>query len=218
MMQEPGSAAARAYEHIRDGIIEGRYETGEMLGESGLASELSMSRTPIRSALVRLQDEQWITIYPKRGALVKGLGDRAISDLSDTRYILESAAVQRADSSQIEALAEKLAQQITEQQAALEARDVRGFVDLTTAFHRSFVEVCGNQVLLELSDRLADRQRYMLFKLGPKLLEQCQLILDEHRELVEALQAADPARFAETLRRHINDVHTERVAPLAPVP
>ncbi|GAB2564034.1 GntR family transcriptional regulator [Leucobacter ruminantium] len=218
MAHEPESAAVRAYEHIRDGIIEGRYETGEMLGESGLAAELSMSRTPIRAALVRLQEEQWITVYPKRGALVKGLSDRAISDLSDTRYILESAAVQRADGSQIAALTAMLTEQIAEQQAALEAQDVHRFVDLTTAFHRSFVEVCGNQVLLELSDRLADRQRYMLFKLEARLLEQCQLILDEHRELVHSLQAGDPARFAESLRKHINDVHTERVAPLSKLP
>ncbi|WP_449276638.1 GntR family transcriptional regulator [Leucobacter sp. GX24907] len=214
MVQDPESAAVRAYEHIRDGIIEGRYRTDDMLGESGLAAELSLSRTPIRSALVRLQDEQWITIYPKRGALVKGLSDRAISDLSDTRYILESAAVQRADASQITALCEKLTHQIAEQQTALEEQDVHRFVDLATAFHRSFVEVSGNQVLLELSDRLADRQRYMLFRLGSRLLNQCQLVLDEHRELVEALRAEDPARFAESLRRHINDVHTDRMPPV----
>lgn len=218
MVQESESAAVRAYEHIRDGIIEGRYRTDDMLGESGLAAELSLSRTPIRSALIRLQDEQWITIYPKRGALVKGLSDRAISDLTDTRYILESAAVQRADASQITALAERLTHQITEQQTALEEQDVHRFVDLTTAFHRSFVEVSGNQVLLELSDRLADRQRYMLFRLGSQLLNQCQLVLDEHRELVEALRAEDPARFAESLRRHINDVHIDRTVQPAPVP
>ncbi|UOR01492.1 GntR family transcriptional regulator [Leucobacter allii] len=215
-MQE-SSATTRAYEHIRDGIIEGRYATDEMLGESGLAAELSMSRTPVRAALVRLQEEQWITIYPKRGALVRGLGDRAIADLSEARYILETAAVQRADPGQMETLAGTLTRVIAEQQAALETQDVHRFVDLTTAFHRSFVEVCGNQVLLELSDRLADRQRYMLFRLGGRLLEQCQLILAEHRELVEALQAGDPSRFADGLRKHITDVHTERAAPVPPI-
>lgn len=105
--------------------------------------------------------------------------------------------------------AARLRTQLDEQQAASEEQDVRRFIDLTTRFHRSFVEVAGNQVLLELSERLADRPRLMLFRLGPTLLDRCQSILDEHRQLVDA---RDPQRFADTLRRHINDVHTARSA------
>jgi len=214
---ETESAATRAYTHIRDGIIEGRYETGTMLGEAGLAAELSVSRTPIRAALVRLQEEQWITIYPRRGALVRGLSERELTDLADARYVLESAAIQRADAPQITRLAGRLTEQIAEQQAAFEAEDIARFVELTTAFHRSFVEVGGNGVLLELSDRLADRQRYMLFKIGPTLLQRCESILEEHRQLVAALGDVDSARFSATLRGHINDVHTERLAALSPL-
>lgn len=212
------TAAERAYAYLRDGIIEGRYETGEMLGEVGIAAELDMSRTPIRAALVRLQEEHWITIYPRRGALVRGLDDRALTDIADARYVLESAAVQRADRQQLDALTEQLSAQIAEQQVSFEANDIHRFVDLTTAFHRSFVEASGNSVLLELSDRLADRQRFMLFKLGPKLLERCESILAEHRHLVDALRANDMHRFSETLRAHINDVHTEHLVPLSPLP
>lgn len=218
MSEHEETAATRAYAHIRDGIIEGRYETGTMLGEAALAAELDLSRTPIRAALVRLQEEQWITIYPRRGALVRGLSDRALSDLVDARFVLESAAVGRADADQIRQLATRLEGQIAQQQAAFEAEDIARFIELTTAFHRSFVEVGGNEVLLELSDRLADRQRYMLFKIGPRLLQRCASILDEHRQLVAALGDSDPARFAETLRNHINDVHTERIPALTSRP
>lgn len=217
VVDEADTAAIRAYAHIRDGIIEGRYETGVMLGEAGIAAELSLSRTPIRAALVRLQEEQWITIYPRRGALVRGLSDRALSDLVDARFVLESAAVQRADPARIDQLVARLTRQIAEQQTAFEAEDISRFIDLTTAFHRSFVEAGGNDVLLELSDRLSDRQRYMLFKIGPTLLQRCQSILDEHRQLVAALGDGDAARFAQTLRNHINDVQTERLAPLTPL-
>lgn len=81
---------------IRDDILDGTHQPGSMLGETGLATSLGMSRTPVRAALVRLQDEGWIQVYPKRGALVQGLSDRAMLELADARFVLETTAVDRA--------------------------------------------------------------------------------------------------------------------------
>ena len=61
-----------------------------------------MSRTPVRAALARLQEEKWVTIYPKRGALVNGLSDRDISEIADARYMLEASAAQRATAVTVE--------------------------------------------------------------------------------------------------------------------
>ncbi|UOR01507.1 GntR family transcriptional regulator [Leucobacter allii] len=218
-MTSPSSSAAdRAYEFILDGIIEGRFETGEMLSEATIAGEIELSRTPIRAALVRLQQERWITVYPKRGALVNGLSDRTIADLADTRLVLEAASMQRSNPAKNAQLASRLSELIDRQAAAFERRDIREFIDLTIRFHRSFVEAGENTVLLELNDRLADRQRYMLFRQGESMLSRCEYILDEHRKLVRALVAGDPDTFAETLRAHIGDTHAENLSSLRPVP
>ncbi len=69
-MADAPSAADLAYRHIRDAILTGAYEAGTMLGEIPLAEEIGVSRTPVRTALALLQDEGWVTRYPKRGALV----------------------------------------------------------------------------------------------------------------------------------------------------
>jgi DNA-binding GntR family transcriptional regulator len=212
------SAAERAYLHLRDAILEGELAAGEMLGESGLAQRLGVSRTPVRAALLRLQDERWVTIYPKRGALVNGLSERDIADIADARYMLEAAAVQRAAPEAIERLVPRLEESLVEQSRTLAAEDLRGFIDRTTAFHRLFVEVGGNQVLLEMSDRLADRRRYMLFRQGERLIERREEMLAEHRALIDALRDHDVARFAETLRAHLRDTHDARVDPMTFVP
>ncbi|WP_205881188.1 GntR family transcriptional regulator [Leucobacter insecticola] len=204
-----GSAAERAYLYLRDAILEGRVAKGEMLGEATVAAEIGVSRTPVRAALVRLQEEQWITIYPKRGALVNGLADDAVADLIDARFVLESAAVQRVGVEGLQDLTRRLREQIRDQRRALESEDRRRFIELTTGFHHAFVAASGNSVLVELSERLEDRQRYSLFLLGERLLDRCREIIDEHEQLVEALEDQDPARFTETLRRHINDVHSK---------
>ncbi|SLM90309.1 Transcriptional regulator, GntR family [Brevibacterium yomogidense] len=215
---DDSSAAGRAYRHLRDAILEGGFAPGQMLGESGLAEDLGMSRTPVRAALARLQEEQWVTIYPKRGALVNGLSDRDISEIADARYMLEASAAQRATAVTTERLLPRLEESLREQEAALEDGDLPLFIDLTTGFHRMFVEMGGNAVLLEMSDRLADRRRFMLFRQGERLIERRAAMIAEHRALIEALRSGDVARFAESLRAHLRDTHNAAVEPLGFVP
>ncbi len=198
-------AAERAYQAIRAGILGGEHAPGSMLGEEALAGRIGVSRTPVRAALVRLQDEGWITVYPKRGALVRGVDDRMVTELAQARLVLESSAVQLASAPDRSALAQQLTAGIEAQREALAASDLRGFVELTVAFHRSFVEVAGNRVLLELNDRLADRQRFLLISLGEQLLGRAEATVAEHLRLVATL--AEPAAFVGELRAHLVGTH-----------
>lgn len=208
MHDTDSSASARAYRSIRDAILDGSYPPGDMLGESSLAASLEMSRTPVRAALARLQDEGWIVIYPKRGAVVQGLSERTIVDLDDARLILESTAVGRAPQLLRERLADQLKESVDAQRAAFARGDVREFVELTMGFHRGFVEAGGNSVLLELYDRLADRQRFVLFDAGDRLLDRCAEIIQEHLALTDLLRAGDAIGFSAALRTHISEVTT----------
>lgn len=213
-MPTPESAALRAHAAIRGAILDGRHRPGEMLSENELAQRLGMSRTPVRSALTRLQDEGWITIYPNRGALVRALSDREIAELADARLILEAMGVQRATSQVRRALADRLEPELEAQRAALLARDLDGFVTLTIAFHRSFVEASGNAVLAEIAGRLTDRQRLLLSAHRETLFERVEETVAEHRALVERLRADDPAGFAAVLRRHLTDTHGPELGPV----
>lgn len=215
---DDSSAAGRAYRHLRDAILEGGFTPGQMLGETGLAEVLGMSRTPVRAALARLQEEKWVTIYPKRGALVNGLSDRDIAEIADARYMLEAAAVQRATTATINSLLPRLEESLDAQETALADGDLPVFIDHTTGFHRMFVEAGGNAVLLEMSDRLADRRRFMLFRQGERLIERRTAMIEEHRALIEALRSGDVALFAESLRAHLRDTHDAAVEPFAFVP
>ncbi|ALJ21352.1 GntR family transcriptional regulator [Microbacterium sp. No. 7] len=201
------SASERAYASIRDRILEGELLPGTMLGEAQLAAEIGVSRTPVRAALARLQDEGWIVIYPQRGALVQGLGERALVELADARLVLESTGAGRLGEDARERLADRLDGSIEAQRAAFADRDVRRFIELTIAFHRSFVEASGNSVLLELNDRLADRQRFVLFASGERLLARCEDIIAEHEDLTRRLRTGDVTGFTATLRLHVSDAY-----------
>lgn len=200
------SAAEHAYQQIRRQILNGTHVPGTMLGEAALAAELEVSRTPVRVALARLQDEGWITIYPKRGALVQGVDERTIAELADARFVLETTGVDRAPDALRQQLADQLDGLIEKQREAFDAGDIATFIDLTLEFHRGFVESSGNSVLIELYGQLSDRHRFILFTSRDRLLARWEAIIAEHVALTGHLRSGDTEAFAEVLRGHIAEV------------
>lgn len=200
---ESMSAAERAYSVIRGQILNGSHVPGTMLGEAALATEIGVSRTPVRVALARLQDEGWIHIYPKRGAIVQGIDERTVAELADARYVLETTAVERASEPMRQRLAETLGGLITQHRAAFAEGDVARFIELTLKFHRGFVEAGDNRVMLEMYLLLSDRHRFTLFMNSRHLLDRSDDLIAEHEALVAHLRAGDSAAFAATLREHI---------------
>jgi DNA-binding GntR family transcriptional regulator len=205
--QVPGRAAERAHAYIRDEILHGRLAPGTMLSENDLAATLSMSRTPVRAALTRLQDEGWLTIYPQRGALVRELSEQEIRESADVRHALESAGIQRSDPARRELLADLLAQNVDEQQRALEHGDFATFATLAMRFHRAFVEMSGNTVMLALYDRLADRQYLSIVRSAQRTADEPAQVLSEHRTLLEDAGRGDWSAFATHLDDHQSRSH-----------
>lgn len=199
--QAPGRAADRAHAYLRDEILQGRLAPGTMLSENDLATALSMSRTPVRAALTRLQDEGWVTIYPQRGALVRELSEQEVRESADVRHALESAGIQRSDPTRRHQLADQLAENVDQQQDALERGDFSTFTTLAMRFHRSFVEMSGNSVMLGVYDRLQDRQYLSIVRSSQRITDEPAQILHEHRTLLEDARRGDWTAFA----THLND-------------
>jgi DNA-binding GntR family transcriptional regulator len=199
------SSADRAIAYIRQAIIDGTFPGESMLSESQLASQLGMSRTPVRTALARLQDEGWIRIYPKSGALVRGLTSEDVADIVDARVVLETSGVTRATSEVRARLAVDLRPAIQEQREVLAAGDMQRFVELSVEFHGAFLTVGGNPYLIDLGERLANRQRQMLFAHQDAMRRRSDHIIDEHQHLLDCLRDDDPARFDHILRAHLSD-------------
>jgi DNA-binding GntR family transcriptional regulator len=221
--RETQSSAERAIAYIREAIIDGTFPAEAMLSESQLASQLGMSRTPVRTALTRLQDEGWIRIYPKSGALVRGLTPDDVADIVDARVVLETSGVTRATSQVRARLAVDLLPAIAEQREVLAAGDMRRFVELSVEFHGAFLTVGGNPYLIDLGERLSDRQRQMLVAHRDAMRSRSDHIIDEHQQLLDCLRDDDPARFDHVLRAHLSDTllhetdptrrRTPRIAP-----
>lgn len=211
-VQPAPSAAERAYSVLRTRILDGEVPPGTMLGESPLAAELGMSRTPVRAALSRLQDEGWIAIYPKRGALVRGLGQRAVAELAQMRVLLETAGERCAPAQLRAEVAARLEDLLAAQRRAQTERDLPALLTTLQSFHRGFVEAGDNLVMLELYGRLADRHRFALSTAGEQLFAGGEESLAEHAELLDAFRDGDSERFEATLRAHVTEIGAPREA------
>ncbi|WP_301148462.1 GntR family transcriptional regulator [Mycobacterium simiae] len=206
------SASARAYQHLRDRIVSGRIASGEMLSENDIAESLAMSRTPVRLALVQLQQEGWVRIYPKRGALVRGLSEEEVRQLMQARLVLETGGVLDLSRKDRGELAKTLNQMIDEQATAVGEGDWERFTKLSLDFHGAFVAAGDNTYLMGFYDQIRDRQVMMLNQSQPVNEPRAQELIDEHRSLVAAVEGGDRQALLERLRLHLDDAYRGNAA------
>ncbi|SNR40564.1 GntR family transcriptional regulator [Blastococcus mobilis] len=199
------TAAQRAHRVIRDHIVDGTHPGGSMLSENTLAAALGMSRTPVRAALLRLEEEGWVTIYPKRGALVRAFTDQDGREMAGARHLLETGGVRAASPAALAGLCTRLEALIDAQEAAVRAQDRDELVELCMSFHRAFIEVGGNSLLLDFGDRLRSRQAVMLHLSLPTVEAQAQELVAEHRALLDACRRGDHDACAALLQDHMSD-------------
>jgi DNA-binding GntR family transcriptional regulator len=197
----PVSAAARAYDHVKQRLLDGDYADGELLSEGTIADQLGVSRTPVREALLRLQSERLLTLYPKRGALVTPLTAREIADLFDVRMLVERHGLRLASP---DAVVPELERVLARQRELLAADDRSGFAAADRDFHRSWVAAAGNEILLDLYDRLRDRQHRVVAAMIAADASRAADILAEHVRIVIALRAGDHAAAERALVEHLD--------------
>jgi DNA-binding GntR family transcriptional regulator len=186
------SASRRAYEHVRERILDGRLPGAELLIEGEVARELGMSRTPVWAAFAQLEAEGLLKLYPKRGALVVPVSPREAEWVMETRWVIERHAIEQAQP--------ELAERLTELAEVGEDQD---FVEADRAFHRTLVASTGNDILLSLYDSLRDRQRRM-GREATRTDSRRARILGEHRELAAAIGAGERDRALAILREHLD--------------
>ncbi|MCX4737917.1 GntR family transcriptional regulator [Streptomyces antibioticus] len=195
-------AADRVYAHVKQGVLDRRYEGGVLLTEGELAEAVGVSRTPVREALLRLEAEGLIRLYPKKGALVLPVSAQEIADVVETRLLVEEHAARKAvpaPAGLIGRLEELLARQ--KEQAA--AGDLAGAAVTDRCFHAEIVRSGGNEILARLYDQLRDRQLRMGVAVLHSHPDRIAKTLTEHEEILEALRSGDAEGAVGIVHRHI---------------
>jgi DNA-binding GntR family transcriptional regulator len=196
-------AADRVYAHVKQGVLERRYEGGALLTEGELADAVGVSRTPVREALLRLEAEGLIRLYPKKGALVLPVSAQEIADVVETRQLVEEHAARKAVPASprlIARLEELLAQQ--KEQAA--AGDLAAAAVTDRCFHAEIVRSGGNEILSRLYDQLRDRQLRMGVAVMHAHPDRITKTLVEHEQILQALRSGDADAVVALIHGHVS--------------
>ena len=194
-----------AYARLRELILTGELPPGSQLQQGQLAKDLGVSTTPLREAIRRLAAEGLINLAAHRDARVSEVTGEEATYLYEVREQLDPLAAALAASRRTSADLEAIT--VAERELRPLSSDA-GLPALLAhrEFHRAIYTASHNPILVDLLERLWDKaDRYRLIGLRSRGDSEAdsERVATEHRELVESIEAGDPDRAEETMRRHI---------------
>jgi len=196
------TAGARAFREIRARILSGALPAGALVLEGEMALALGLSRTPVREAMVRLADEGLVELRPRHGMRVKPLSAADMRAVYEVLTELEAAAARRcAERGLDDASLGVLEDAVAAMDAALARDDLDAWAAADAEFHRRLTEASGNAMLAGVVASFADkahRWRMATLRLRPRPTASN----DDHRAVVAAIRARDPARAEAIHRAH----------------
>lgn len=204
-----------AYDSIREKILSGEFAPGSMLSEAELATLLGISRTPVREALQRLQEDGLATILPRRGALVRILTLPEVREILLVREALEGLAARLATTHMSRAILEGLRAQWQDALDTLEASTLQALDKQGVQFHAVLVEASGNRTLARMLEsvrgRIEGTRQIYLHSSGETALRRARLICEEHLRVLDALQAGDADRAEIAMKEHLRQIRAETI-------
>ncbi|PNG59540.1 MULTISPECIES: GntR family transcriptional regulator [unclassified Variovorax] len=212
----PPTAQDRAYSSIKEAVINLDYRAGESLRAQEIAARLGLSRTPVREALGRLQQEGLVRHDSGWGYVVRAMTQKEINDLFNLREILEVSAAVEAMTFLDEAGIEKLAGFLKSARRELQ----RGQLAKTRAFNSDFrlalASASRNTLLSQILLTINDRVRWLGSMQIQSRPGRVQESLEENEEILEALKSRDAALVKNAVLNHVRRARESVMTNVAP--
>ncbi len=190
-------------EILRSEIMTGRYEPGERLIEATISEELGTSRGPVREALRQLEHEGLVVSEPYRGAVVLDVSDEEVQEvLIPIRLTLESFSFDKAIELMTDDDFGELAKQLWLMEEGARRNDLQQVVEADLAFHEIVIAGSGRQHTMQVWRSIWPRIRNYFIRYGR--FRELDSIVDEHRELLDAMRSRDHEQTLAVLERHID--------------
>lgn len=204
------STTEQVFNALYDAIVSLKLEPGSKISETDISNKLNVSRQPVRDAFFRLSNLGLLSIRPQRATLITLISEHALSDAVFVRTASEveclKTIMRRNCADDISILREKLKQQ----KELLKLTDPGAFHSEDERFHAEICRLAGHAHVWNLiREKKAhmDRVRYLTLS-----HERRQFVVDEHTEIVDAMERGDAKNAEAHLRSHLSGVID--IAPL----
>ncbi len=214
LAEEGGSQSVKAQLRLREMILAGELPGGARIAEMALVEKLGVSRTPIRSALMRLEQEGLLAALPNGGYAVRTFSERDVSDAIELRGTVEGllarVAAERGAPPVVLGEATECLRQIDEllRAAALDDHAFSRYVVLNERFHALLGELSGSAVLTREMERLAglpfaSPSAFVVVQANsPQARDRLVVAQDQHWQVLDAIERREGTRAEAILREH----------------
>ena len=199
------SLADQVFEHLETDILSGKYQKGESLTESKLSAELGVSRTPIREALRRLEQEHLIEEAPK-GVVVVGISEKDLEDIFTVRLKLEGPVAAMAALNYTDEQLAIISEALEFQEFYLNKNDPDRIKSMDSRFHETIYKMSGSTVLYDVLEPL-HKKILKYRKASVSNTSRAEASVAEHRAIYEALAARDSQKVERLVTEHLMNAY-----------
>lgn len=195
------SLRERVLDILRDAILAGEFQPGQSLVEADLATQLGVSRAPVREALQTLNTEGLIDTVPYHGTKVRRLTRIDIEEIYSLRGVLESFAIQRIIERNDEADINKLRSILDEMYLAARQGDLKSLSGQDQNFHTTLIRLSHHSLLISIWNMVAMRVRQVM-ALRNQTNQDITQIARNHLPIIESIVAGDTRRAQTLISQH----------------
>jgi len=201
-IDEPKLLSEDIADSIKTAIIKGKFKPGEKIPEGELAESMGISRTPLREAFRKLENEGFIKIIPRKGAVVADIDTEEAINLYEIKSTLEGLAARLAAANMKEKDIGKLEKINDELKQLIDKNDLESFYRVHTRFHEGFVKLCGNKRLIQMISNLNDHfNRFGIISLT--LPGQFENAIEQHAQIIEAFKSGDQTLVEKKVKTNV---------------
>tara|TARA_R110002110_G_scaffold30681_5_gene108469 strand:+ start:970 stop:1638 length:669 start_codon:yes stop_codon:yes gene_type:complete len=202
---EPLTSKPAIADLIRDQIVTGRLAMGARIADKQLATDLSVSRTPVREALLQLQSEGLVEIKPQSGTFVFSLTAADIGEICALRVILETGAIRSLLAGNAKESLVLPGLIVGRAALALEDGDMAACDALDWQFHESLIAATGNQYLIRAYRGISSQLRALRQRM-PRHEDRIAQAIAQHRRLIDLCAAGRLDAAVEQISGHVGNV------------
>lgn len=210
----PSSLTRQAYELIKEAILTWELRPGDILVERQLAERLGISKTPVRDALLMLEQEGFVVKEPYRGTTVAPISLKDAEEIRQLRETLEGLAIRIAAPLFSPADLEEARAHISSAETALEQGDATLAAEMVEKFHQLLVQKAGNKRLTQFIQQLDEHSQRLNMVLR-QIPGRARRSIEEHKRILAAIEENNPTLAVRAVQEHVRSLFTEAEASLA---
>jgi DNA-binding GntR family transcriptional regulator len=202
-IEPPLPLAKIALERLRDSILNGRLQIGEIYNEMALAKELGISRTPVREALLELSALGLIAFLPRKGIVIKHYTPKDVAEIFELRRVVELAAIKKVTKANPPLDLSKLEKSLDNQRKSAKKNDFISFMNADRMFHATFSELTDNRHFVRILENIRDLFHFMGMQ-GLATKGRADIVTVEHEKILEAVKQRKIIRAKEAMSHHLD--------------